>query len=229
MLSTGVSVQSSSSIPPAHVSRSALSFLSSGISAIAFPPRPPPFAGYTCHVSGVSSQDTSKVVARDDLNSPLLVYCLWFAGLWAFSMLRTIFEAECALSSTEGILGKEQPLEVLKTSVLNHIPTGWTLRVCVSVCVERVCMCAPPVRDFTINHILCDFACFLSRLFSCHFSAFATAIWCTVMDYVIDSWCLINVFPSIRPRLLLLNGGCSLPSPVESVEGVFREFYLMCP
>ncbi|XP_029695687.1 histone deacetylase 4-like isoform X1 [Takifugu rubripes] len=38
-------------------------------------------------------------------------------------MLRTIFEAECALSSTEGILGKEQPLEVLKTSVLNHIPT----------------------------------------------------------------------------------------------------------
>ncbi|XP_075950512.1 histone deacetylase 4-like isoform X3 [Anarhichas minor] len=38
-------------------------------------------------------------------------------------MLRTIFEAECALSPTEGILGKEQPLEVLKTSALNHIPT----------------------------------------------------------------------------------------------------------
>nr|XP_043906870.1 histone deacetylase 4-like isoform X1 [Solea senegalensis] len=38
-------------------------------------------------------------------------------------MLRTIFEAECSLSPTEGILGKEQPLEVLKTSVLNHIPT----------------------------------------------------------------------------------------------------------
>lgn len=50
-------------------------------------------------------------------------------------MLRTIFEAECALSPTEGILGKEQPLEVLKTSVLNHIPTGWTLCECVSVCV----------------------------------------------------------------------------------------------
>lgn len=42
-------------------------------------------------------------------------------------MLRTIFEAECSLSPTEGILGKEQPLEVLKTSALNHIPTGWTL------------------------------------------------------------------------------------------------------
>ncbi|XP_026157476.1 histone deacetylase 4-like isoform X1 [Mastacembelus armatus] len=38
-------------------------------------------------------------------------------------MLRTIFEAECSLSPTEGILGKEQPLEVLKTSALNHIPT----------------------------------------------------------------------------------------------------------
>ncbi|XP_061683334.1 histone deacetylase 4-like isoform X3 [Syngnathoides biaculeatus] len=38
-------------------------------------------------------------------------------------MLRTIFEAECSLSPTEGILGKEQPLEVLKTSPLNHIPT----------------------------------------------------------------------------------------------------------
>ncbi|XP_077956654.1 histone deacetylase 4 isoform X1 [Gasterosteus aculeatus] len=38
-------------------------------------------------------------------------------------MLRTIFEAECAVSPTEGILGKEQPLEVLKTSALNHIPT----------------------------------------------------------------------------------------------------------
>lgn len=74
-------------------------------------------------------------------------------------MLRTIFEAECALSPTEGILGKEQPLEVLKTSVLNHIPTGWTLTLCVSasVCV-CVCVCTAPVRDFTINHILCDFA-----------------------------------------------------------------------
>ncbi|KAM4602010.1 histone deacetylase 4-like isoform 2-T2 [Polymixia lowei] len=38
-------------------------------------------------------------------------------------MLRTIFEAECSLSPTEGLLGKEQPLEVLKTSALNHIPT----------------------------------------------------------------------------------------------------------
>uniref|UniRef100_A0A1A8JEU1 Histone deacetylase n=1 Tax=Nothobranchius kuhntae TaxID=321403 RepID=A0A1A8JEU1_NOTKU len=38
-------------------------------------------------------------------------------------MLRTIFEAECSLSPTEGILGKEPPLEVLKTSALNHIPT----------------------------------------------------------------------------------------------------------
>ncbi|XP_057674794.1 histone deacetylase 4-like isoform X2 [Corythoichthys intestinalis] len=38
-------------------------------------------------------------------------------------MLRTIFEAECSLSPTEGILGKEQSLEVLKTSALNHIPT----------------------------------------------------------------------------------------------------------
>ncbi|XP_055020081.1 histone deacetylase 4 isoform X1 [Boleophthalmus pectinirostris] len=39
-------------------------------------------------------------------------------------MLRTIFEAECSLSPTgEGILGKEQPLDVLKTSALNHIPT----------------------------------------------------------------------------------------------------------
>ncbi|XP_069019953.1 histone deacetylase 4-like isoform X2 [Embiotoca jacksoni] len=38
-------------------------------------------------------------------------------------MLRTIFEAECSISPTEGILGKEQPLEVLKTSALNHIPT----------------------------------------------------------------------------------------------------------
>jgi len=50
-------------------------------------------------------------------------------------MLRTIFEAECALSPAEGILGKEQPLEVLKTSALNHIPTGWTLCACVCVCV----------------------------------------------------------------------------------------------
>jgi len=80
-------------------------------------------------------------------------------------MLRTIFEAECSLSPTEGILGKEQPLEVLKTSVLNHIPTGWTLCVYVFVCVnvlykpQPVCLCAFPVRDFTINHILCDFAC----------------------------------------------------------------------
>ncbi|XP_077369839.1 histone deacetylase 4-like [Festucalex cinctus] len=38
-------------------------------------------------------------------------------------MLRTIFEADCSLSPTEGILGKEQPLEFLKTSPLNHIPT----------------------------------------------------------------------------------------------------------
>lgn len=65
-------------------------------------------------------------------------------------MLRTIFEAECSLSPTEGILGKEQPLEVLKTSALNHIPTGWTLWmfvwVHVYVCVsfykpECVCVC----------------------------------------------------------------------------------------
>lgn len=79
-------------------------------------------------------------------------------------MLRTIFEAECSLSSTEGILGKEQPLEVLKTSVLNHIPTGWTVCLCVNVstlvCVSVcLCVCATPVRDFTVNHILCDFAC----------------------------------------------------------------------
>lgn len=52
-------------------------------------------------------------------------------------MLRTIFEAECSLFPAEGILGKEQPLEVLKTSALNHIPTGRT--VCVFVCV---CVCS---------------------------------------------------------------------------------------
>ncbi|XP_045078367.1 histone deacetylase 4 isoform X2 [Coregonus clupeaformis] len=38
-------------------------------------------------------------------------------------MLRTIFEAECSPSPTEGLLGKEQQLDVLKTSALNHIPT----------------------------------------------------------------------------------------------------------
>lgn len=39
-------------------------------------------------------------------------------------MLRTIFEAEFSPSPTEGLLGKEQQLDVLKTSALNHIPTG---------------------------------------------------------------------------------------------------------
>ncbi|XP_070969072.1 histone deacetylase 4-like isoform X1 [Oncorhynchus clarkii lewisi] len=38
-------------------------------------------------------------------------------------MLRTIFEAEFSPSPTEGLLGKEQQLDVLKTSALNHIPT----------------------------------------------------------------------------------------------------------
>lgn len=65
------------------------------------------------------------------------------------SMLRTIFEAECSLSPTgEGILGKEQSLDVLKTSALNHIPTGWTLFVCVHE--------LPRVRAFTVNLIMCD-------------------------------------------------------------------------
>lgn len=79
-------------------------------------------------------------------------------------MLRTIFEAECALSPAEGILGKEPPLEVLKTSVLNHIPTGWSLSLpprslslTLAVCVRvRVCARAS-IRDVTVNRIPCDF------------------------------------------------------------------------
>lgn len=78
-------------------------------------------------------------------------------------MLRTIFEAECSLSPTEGILGKEQPLEVLKTSALNHIPTGWcvyTVCVCVSVCLRLWLLLYSKAseRAFTINCLLCDFA-----------------------------------------------------------------------
>lgn len=84
-------------------------------------------------------------------------------------MLRTIFEAECALSPAEGILGKEPPLEVLKTSVLNHIPTGWSLSLPFSLslppCLRLshspslcACVCArASVRDLTVNRILCDF------------------------------------------------------------------------
>lgn len=84
-------------------------------------------------------------------------------------MLRTIFEAECALSPTEGILGKEQPLEVLKTSVLNHIPTGWTLTLCVSasVCVcVRVCVQLPYVISLlTTSCVTLHGRCFLPSLF----------------------------------------------------------------
>lgn len=151
-----VSVQSSSSIPPAHVSCSALRFFSSGISNIAFPP----FSGCTGHASSFSSQGTSKVVAWDDLNTPSLASLVF------------VIRRFCLKGRLSQCCGR-----YLKLSVLSHPQreswgrsSRWRFwrhqcsttsqqvghSVCVSMCA---CACAPPVRDFTINHILCDFAC----------------------------------------------------------------------
>lgn len=151
-------------------------------------------------------------------------------------MLRTIFEAECALSSTEGILGKEQPLEVLKTSVLNHIPTGWTLCVRAWACVcACACACTPPLRDFTINHILCDFACpvlpFMSVLmpFLCLCNGEVTF---ENHSYGLRNWQLMSVCSSCQCFLINQTNavilGWQLYSLFDNAEGVSARHFTVC-